>query len=297
MKPVYFERAIFLGWYCSKRDCSFCYMSTIKPGKNALRSKESVLAEALICKKMNWKIEFLSAGYNSYSKDKLLDLVKEIYGITKQKQWLNIGTLTKEELNRFKPYIEGVSGSVECVNLDIRNKVCPSKHLDDIIKMLKDADDLGLKKAITIIIGIGETINDFDKLKDFIKKHKIDKIIFYALNPHENSVFKKGPAKEYYVEWIRRTRKEFPKLKITAGSWMNRFDEINSLLKYADNITKFPSIKLFNSRYSKKIIEEVKKSGRTFKSNLSYVPDIKVDDIKLERHVKKYIKLMKKEKL
>ena len=297
MKPVYFERAIFLGWYCSRRDCSFCYMSTIKPGKNALRSKESVLAEALICKKMNWKIEFLSAGYNSYSKDKLLDLVKEIYGITKQKQWLNIGTLTKEELNRFKPYIEGVSGSVECVNLDIRNKVCPSKPLDEITKMFKDADELGLKKAITIIIGLGETINDFDKLKDFIKKHKIDKIIFYALNPHENSVFKKGPEKEYYVEWIRRTRKEFPKLKITAGSWMNRFDEISSLLKYADNITKFPSIKLFNSKYSKKIIDEVKKSGREFKSNFSYVPDIKVDDIKLERHVKKYIKLMRKEKL
>src|SRR3989344_7559173 len=297
MKPVYFERAIFLGWYCSKRDCSFCYMSTIKPGKNALRSKESILAEALICKKMNWKIEFLSAGYNSYSKDKLLEIVKDIYKITKQKQWLNIGTLNKEELKKFKPYINGVSGSVECIDLKIRNKVCPSKPLDEIINMLKDADALGLKKAITIIIGLGETINEFDKLKEFVKKYKINKIIFYALNPHKNSVFKKGPDKEYYVEWVRKTRKEFPKLNITVGSWMNRFDEISSLLKYADNITKFPSIKLFNSKYSKKIIDEVKKSGREFKSNFSYVPDIKVDDIKLERHVKKYIKLMRKEKL
>ena len=296
MKPVYFERAIFLGWYCSKRDCSFCYMSMIKPGKNALRSKESILAEALICKKMNWKIEFLSAGYNSYSKDKLLEIVKDIYKITKQKQWLNIGTLTKEELNRFKPYIKGVSGSLECVNLKIRNKVCPSKPLDEIINMLKDADALGLKKAITIIIGLGETINEFDKLKEFVKKYKINKIIFYALNPHKNSVFKKGPDKEYYVEWVRKTRKEFPKLNITVGSWMNRFDEISSLLNYADNITKFPSIKLFNSKYSKKIIDEVKKSGRVFKSNFSHVPNIKADSVKIKRCLDKYIMLMKKKK-
>ena len=104
MKPVYFERAIFLSWYCSKADCKFCYMSTqkdkIKNPKLARRRRESILAEVVICKALNWKIEFLSGGYHSYTIEELLDLIKKIYQITKQKQWLNIGTLNEEELKR-----------------------------------------------------------------------------------------------------------------------------------------------------------------------------------------------------
>lgn len=294
MKPVYFERAIFLGWYCSKGDCSFCYMSTIKNSKKSLRRKESILAEALICKNMNWPIEFLSAGYNSYDKKDILEIVENVYNITNKKQWLNIGSLNKKELKGFKPYIEGVSGAVECINLKVRKNVCPSKSLKDIENMFKDCDELGLKKAMTIIIGLGETIDDFPKLKEFIEKYKIDKAIFYALNPHKNTIFKKGPSKEYYLEWVKKTRESFPKLMITAGSWINRLDELGSLLKYADNFTKFPAIRLFNSKYSKRIIKEIEKSGREFKSNFSSIPEIRNN--KLQIYLNKYLKQMKREK-
>ena len=96
MKSTWFERAIFFSWYCSKGDCKFCYMSTQKVNKLARRRKESILAEAIICKNLGWKVEFLSGGYESYSTDELVDLVKQIYLITGQKQWLNIGVLNKE---------------------------------------------------------------------------------------------------------------------------------------------------------------------------------------------------------
>ena len=82
MKTTYFERAIFLSWYCSKADCKFCYMSTqkslIKDPKRARRTKESILAEALLCRQLGWKIEFLSGGYESYTKEELLFLIRNI---------------------------------------------------------------------------------------------------------------------------------------------------------------------------------------------------------------------------
>ena len=77
-KTTWFERAIFLSWYCAKGDCKFCYMSTqkklIKDPKKARRSFESILAEVFLCKKLGWKIEFLSGGYESFSRQELLFL-------------------------------------------------------------------------------------------------------------------------------------------------------------------------------------------------------------------------------
>lgn len=279
IKKTWFERAIFLSWYCSKGDCKFCYMSTqkdlIKDPKKARRRIEGILAEALISKACGWKIEFLSGGYESYAIPELADITKKVYAITGQKQWLNIGVLKKEEIKKFLPYIEGVCGAVECINPEVHSDVCPSKPLGPITKMLKEAESLGLKKAITIIIGLGETEKDIPLLIDFIKKHKIDRITFYALNPHKGTIFKKGPKTDYYVKWIKSARKEFPNLKIIAGSWVNRISEIHLLLEAgADAITKFPAIKLFNTKYARQIEAEAKKAGRKFEGTMTKKPKI-----------------------
>ncbi|MBL7054373.1 radical SAM protein [Candidatus Woesearchaeota archaeon] len=285
-KTTWFERAIFLSWYCAKGDCKFCYMSTqknlIKDPKNARRSFESILAEAFLCKKFGWKIEFLSGGYESFSKKDMLFLIKHIYNICKERLWLNMGVLNKEELKLFKPYIQGVCGAVECVNPKVHKEICPSKPIKEIEKMFKACDELKLKKAITIILGIGEKEKDIPLLKKFIKKNKVDKITFYRLKPQKNTIFenKKTITKEYYVKWVKEIRKEFPKIKITIGSWLNNLDEIHLLLNAgADAVTKFPSIKLFNSKYAKKIEKEAKKAGRKFKGTLTEMKKINIDEI------------------
>ncbi len=68
---TWFERAIFISWFCAKPTCKFCYMYTIKDQikqpKKARRRLESILAEVLICKICNWEIGFLSAGIASWS--------------------------------------------------------------------------------------------------------------------------------------------------------------------------------------------------------------------------------------
>ncbi|MBN2112375.1 radical SAM protein [Candidatus Woesearchaeota archaeon] len=298
---TWFERAIFLSWYCSRGDCKFCYMSTqkskIKNPRLAKRKKESIFAEAAICKACGWRVEFLSGGYESYDIGELVEITKEIFKITGQKQWLNIGVLKQEELKKFKPYIEGVCGAVECVNPKLHDKLCPSKPISEIISMFKICDEFGLKKSMTIIIGLGETEKDIPLLIDFIRKHKIDKITFYALNPHEGTIFKKGPQTGYYLKWISGTRKAFPKLHIVAGSWVDRLEEIPELLKAgATSITKFPSIKLFSTKFARQIEEGAEKAGRDFSGTMTRLPKIDISrfDEKTGQKIKQYLKQMSK---
>lgn len=289
MTDIYFERAIFISWYCSKGDCKFCYMSTqkdkIKNPRLARRTKESILAEARLCKLLDWKIEFISGGYESFTMEEIKDLLKEIKNIYKEKLWLNIGTLTEEELIILKPYTVGVSGPLECVNPKLRKIICPSKPMEDIDIMFKAADKLGLKKSITIILGLGETIDDFKHLKKIIKDYNVDQITFYRLKPQKGTVFEnaKPITKEYFVDWIAKTHQEFPGIKIIVGSWIGHLDEISDLIKAgASGITKFPAIKMFGNKYAKQIESEVNKVA-VFKSNLTRkVTDVDKKNIYLE---------------
>ncbi len=299
MKTIYFERAIFINWFCSKRDCSFCYLSTTTKNPNALtdrRTKESILAEAMICKACDWPIEFISGGCDCQSDEEILDILENIYNITKQKQWLNLGILNEKQLKLFKPYLQGVSGTVECITPVLRDKICPSKPLNEIENMFKVCDKLKLKKSITIVLGIGETVKDIRLLKEFIKENKIDRVTFYRLKPQKETIFEKAEpiTKEYYVAWVKEIRKEFPKIKIITGSWLTHLDEIHLLLKAgSDGITKFPSIKQFNSKNAKKIKQEVEKAGMKFGSNFTKPPKITAEG-KIGQKLNNYLKTMNK---
>jgi len=301
MKETRFERAIFISWYCSKRDCAFCYLSSRKNIKQDRikdrRSLQSILAEAIICKVCGWPVEFISGGCDTYTDKELLNIIKSIYKITKQKQWLNLGILNEKQLSLFKPYTQGICGTVECVTPKLRDKICPSKPLKEIEDMFKIADKLKLKKTITIILGLGETLDDFKHLKAFITKHNLNRITFYRLKPQKGTRFenKKPITSRYYVEWIKKTRKEFPKLKIVAGSWLTHLTEIHKLLNAgADSITKFPSIRKFNTKYAKTIEAEANKVA-TFKGTLTKIPKINVKNLdkKIKLQLEKYLKRMK----
>jgi biotin synthase-like enzyme len=306
-----FERALFLSWYCSKGDCKFCYMSTqknlIKEPMRARRSFASIFAEAIISKACGWEIEFLSGGYESFDIKELEFIAKNIKEITGKKQWLNIGTLTEDELERFLPYVEGYVGTLECVNPKLRNDICPSKPLSEIKETFKACDKLGIKKAATVIIGLGETIEDFKLLKKFIKENDISRVTFYSLNPQKGTVFKESPTIEYYEQWIAKTRGTFPKLHIVAGAWYNKIDYYGRLLKAgANNFTKFPVLKMFGSKYAKDLLKEIKNADRKYVGELIKLPKIEItkeiekldvdDSLKnqIKDKIKSYLSKMKK---
>ena len=284
---IHFERAIFISWYCSLGDCTYCYMSTqknlISDPKKAKRSMASILAEAYLCKKLGWKVGNLAAGYGSYTHESILELVKNVYEIYGNKFWLNIGVLPEKTIVALKPYLEGIYGAVETTNEDIHKKTAPNKPIRPIENMFKTCEKYSLKKAMTLIIGMGETIDDFESLKKFIIKNKIDKIVFYALNPIEGTMFEssKGPEINYYLEWIRKTRESFTDIDIVAGPWVNRVGNIHLMLNAGANaITKFPAIKLFNTKHAKTIEEEIRNSGCELEGTFTKMPNIDFGEIK-----------------
>jgi len=294
-----FERALFLSWYCSKGDCKFCYMSTqkalIKNPKKARRNMASILAETIISKACGWQIEFISGGYESFSIEELQTIVKNVKLITGKKQWLNIGTLAQNKLSGFLPDIQGYIGTLECVNPTLRERICPSKPLDEIEKTFVACDKLGLKKGVTVIIGLGETLDDFDFLKQYIKKYNIARITFYSLNPQKGTIFTKSPNINYYEKWIAKTRIEFPKIHIVAGAWHDKIDYYSRLLLAgANNITKFPVLKFFGTKEAKAVENQIKLAGRKFNSTFTKMPvlDLNGLDSDVAEKVKQYFKKM-----
>ena len=298
-KLITLERAVFLSWWCDKGDCAFCYMSTqkdkIKDPKKARRNINNIYAEAEMCKRLDWNIEFLSGGYESFTTQEIKDIATTIKEITGVGVWLNTGIT--DELNEYGHEIKGITGAVEVANPKIHENVCPSKKLEDISNMLDVAGDLGFKKAITIILGLGETLNDVGYIIDYIRDHKIDRIIFYSLNPHKETIYANSsqPASLYYAQVVAQVRLAFPDIEIICGTWIDNLANIGILiLSGANGITKFPLFKMFGTKYGKRVEEEVKWAGRdikgTFTDKNKLGPEKSEINPELNKFIKRYVK-------
>ncbi|MBQ6099774.1 MAG: radical SAM protein [Methanobrevibacter sp.] len=293
------ERAVFLSWWCDKGDCAFCYMSTqknkIKDPTKARRNIYNIYAEAEMCRRLDWNIEFLSGGYESFTTQEIKEIATTIKNITGDGVWLNTGIT--DELGEYGSEIKGITGAVEVANPQIHERVCPSKKLDDISNMLDVAGDLGFKKAITIILGLGETLDDVNYIIDYIKDHKIDRIIFYSLNPHKETVYANSsqPASLYYAQVVAQVRLAFPDIEIICGTWIDNLANIGILiLSGANGITKFPLFKMFGTKYGKRVEEEVKWAGRdlkgTFTDKNMLGPQKSEVSPDLDKFIKRYVK-------
>jgi biotin synthase-like enzyme len=290
------ERAIFLSWWCDKGDCAFCYMSSQKPlirdPKKARRRQEAILAEAEMVRRMGWNIEFLSGGYGSFNTAEIKNIAKNILQITGKPVWLNVGI--NNELESYGDEIDGITGAVEAVNPELHQKICPSKPIDDIIDMLEIAGDLGFKKAITIILGLGETPDDLKYLFKMIEELKIDRLIFYSLNPHPDTHYsdQPQPASLYYVGTVAATRIRFPSLQIIVGTWTDNLANIGPLiLSGANGLTKFPLFKMFGTKYGKRVEDEVLWAGRELNGTFTDFNSLDGESPRpeLEPFIKRYI--------
>ena len=293
------ERAVFLSWWCDKGDCKFCYMSTqknkIKDPSKARRCINNIYAEAEMCKRLDWNIEFLSGGYESFTTAKIKEIATTIKDIMGDGVWLNTGIT--DELEEFGSEIKGITGAVEIANPTLHDEICPSKLLEDIGNMLDVAHNLGFKKAITVILGLGETLEDVDYLIDYIKNYKIDRVIFYSLNPHKETIYAESsqPASLYYAQVVSKIRLTFPHIEIICGTWIDNLANIGILiLAGANGITKFPLFKMFGTKYGKRVEEEVKWANRRLKG--TFTDKNKLGEPKSEispdfdKHIKRYVK-------
>ena len=297
---VKFERAIFFSWGCTIGDCTFCYMSTQpkdKPPRETKRSVESILAEFILAKKLGWEIGFFTGGIGVLKPDELELILKTAVEITEEKIWLSVGPIPKPLLKRYLPYIKGVVGSTETINPRLHKIVCPSKPLAPYEKMFVDANEFGLQKAMTFIVGMGETREDLELLNAFIAKYGISKIHVYGLIPQKGTMFEHAviPTAEEQAWWIVQLRLAFPTLDIQCGIWEDRAERVSILLQAGSNsISKFKAVKLFGTAVAHEIELEAAKAGRVFEGTLTQLPavdwDGEVERLTLERGMKDRIK-------
>ena len=297
---VTFERAVFFSWGCMIGDCTFCYMSTQpleKVVQETKRSNASILAEFILCKYLQWDIGFFTGGVGALKPDELEFLLKSIYEIINEKIWLSIGPIPKPLLQRYLPYIKGVVGSTETINPVLHKQVCPSKPLKPYEAMFENSQEFDLQRAMTFIVGMGETKSDFSLLVDFIKKYDIHKIHVYGLIPQEGTPFEHAtiPSQEQQAWWIAKLRIEFPQLDIQCGIWEDRIERVPYLLKAGSNsISKFKALKLFGTDIAKDIEEQAALANRKFVGSLTILPDIdwhhEIDKLNFEEKLKEDIK-------
>lgn len=295
-----FERAIFFSWGCKIGNCKFCHMSIQPKDKlpqETKRSPESIFAEFILAKHLGWDIGFFTGGIGVLEPEELIFMLKTAVEITGEKIWLSLGPQTKEQLQQYLSYIKGVVGSTETINPVLHQKICPSKPLLPYEKMFLVAEKLKLLKAMTFIVGMGETKEDFLLLENFIKKYKIDKIHVYGLIPQKGTIFEhaKIPSAEEQAWWIAKLRITFPTLDIQCGVWEDRLERIPLLLRAgANTISKFKALKYFGTNLAEEIEKEASRGGRQFLGSLTKLPAInweeEVDKLSLNEFLKKRVK-------
>jgi biotin synthase-like enzyme len=172
------------------------------------------------------------------------------------------------------------------VNTEVRKRVCPDKNLGKSIETLGEAEKLGLKKAATIVLGLGEDKSQIPALLDFVHSTNLDRITIYSLNPHRGTPLSNSPppASLYQAGVIALLRINFPELEIIGGTWIDQLPNIGlMLLAGANGITKYPLFSMFGNRYGMKVEEEVRYANRRLLGTFSDM-DILAGKKKLQRN-------------
>ena len=276
------ERAIFLSWHCELASCKFCYMSTQEAEPIAIRRIESVLTESIITDSLGWELEFLTSGYG-YSGERLQEIVNQVSKM--HNIWLNTGGIPNN-LDK----IEGVVGSVETVNPTLHKSIAPQKPLDKTIEMLKEAKSVGLKTGITIILGLGEKIEDLNRLIKLIKELNLDRVTFYSLNPQNGTIYEEFPfpTSLYYAYVVSQTRINFPDLDIFTGIWTDKIPMLGPLMSAgSDAITKFP-LEIIGTKEGRSIEKEIKSANRELEGTMIASKDFKDKILENSKIFKEY---------
>lgn len=282
---VYFERSIFVNWTCAIADCKYCFLST-KPKYNPkidknkpIRSQESVLGEALICKALGWKIGYITGGLRVESADYLIDLVTKLQVVNGGPIMTNFGPYSRAYLEKFKPHVLGMGSAIESFNEPLHNFICPSKPLPSLMKFLGDLQELRMEKLITIILGMGERKEDVYTVIENIQKYNIEKIQLCFLKSQKNTVFKEVPPPNmrYMAWWVATIRIGCPQMQIKVALVRDRIEDFSLLLQAGAN--SFSRFMIFHdsSKPLAVILEkECQKAGRKLVGNFTTRPEIDV---------------------
>ncbi|QGU95200.1 30S ribosomal protein S12 methylthiotransferase RimO [Clostridium bovifaecis] len=182
--------------------CTYCIIPKIR-GKYRSRSIESIVKEAKELASMGVKELILVGqdtsvyGIDLYKENKLHELIKAISKI-KGLEWIRVLYTYPEEIT--EEFIkEMASNKKVCRYLDIpiqhistsvlkrMNRKSSKELIINNIKKMKDSVD-GLVLRTSIIVGFpGETEEEFNELKEFVKEIKFDKLGVFKYSQEEDT--------------------------------------------------------------------------------------------------------------
>jgi biotin synthase-like enzyme len=283
---VHFERSIFINWTCAIADCKYCYLSTKPKHKagtvsTALRSHESILAEALICKLMGYEIGYITGGLRVESVDQIIELLKRLNQVNQKQNLMNFGPYAHSEIKKLKPYTGGMGSAIESFDEQLHDFICPSKPLIVLRKFLTHLQEENMHKLITIILGLGENKDDIKLVSENIKKYDINIVQLCFLKPQENTVFAQVPAPDmnYMAYWVAKLRVAHPKLKIKVALVKERMDDLHLLLNAgANGFSRFLIFKEFAQQQAKTLELECKKANRKLLGKFTTLPSFNIKE-------------------
>ncbi|HLP80058.1 MAG TPA: radical SAM protein [Acidobacteriota bacterium] len=275
---VWMERSIFTNWTCGIADCKYCYLST-KPklDRTAVRSPESILAEALICKAMGWKVGYITGGLRVEKTEYMIDLLQKLSIVLEHKTMMNYGPYTKQEVDAFAPFVSGMGCAIESFDEKLHAYICPSKPLSSLLKFLGHVKEKKLESFITIILGIGEKMSDIDEVIKKVEEYNITKVQLCFLKAQEQTVFDNTPAPDikYMAWWVSRLRIAHPNLIIKIALVKDRIDDLHILLNAGVNsITRYMIFDDFAGELAVKLQKECELAGRKLQGNFTYLPQL-----------------------
>ncbi len=287
---VYFDRSIFINWTCAIADCKYCYLSTKPkhtPGTQAkaVRSQESILAEALLCKIMGWHVGYITGGLRVESIEHLSELTQNMQKVLGEKTLMNFGPHAHSEIIKLKPHIRGMGSAIESFDEHLHQFICPSKPLRTLLLFLENLQKEGLEKLITIILGIGEKKQDVEIVIENIQKYNINRIQLCFLKPQENTVFANVPSPDplYMAWWIAKIRIACPATIIKVALVRDRISDVSLYLSAgANGFSRFMVFKDFASPLAIELEQECHKAGRVLQGHFTHVPRINIEETVLQ---------------
>ncbi|MFT4312527.1 MAG: radical SAM protein [Candidatus Woesearchaeota archaeon] len=282
-KTVWFERSIFTNWTCGIADCRYCYLST-KPKleKKAIRSRESILAEALVCKVMKWRVGYITGGLRVESTQDMTQLLKSLHDVLEYKVNMNYGPYFPRELDSFQEHVGGLGSAIESFDEQLHNFICPSKPLAALLRFLGECKNRNIPTFITIILGIGEKKSDIDTVIEKIREFNISCVQLCYLKPQQGTCFEDihPPDPEYMAWWTAKLRIAYPKLIIKIALVKDRIEDFSLMLQAGANcFSRYMIFQDFASPFALALKQECEKVGRVLEGNFTHVPDLATQEI------------------
>ena len=197
---------------CSNR-CTYCAIPNIR-GPYISRTFEEIIKEAKILAKEGYKEIIVIAqdttkyGIDLYGKSRLAELLEKLAKI-KEFKWIRFlyaypESISDELLEVVKknpnicPYFDIPIQHISNKVLKRMNRKITGEKIEELITKIKTSIPNAILRTSLIVGFPGETENDFEELKSFVKKAKFDKIGVFKYSKEDGTPASKLPEQIHY---------------------------------------------------------------------------------------------------